>query len=116
MQGKREKGEMIMEIKKMFEDGNMIVSDNNHIVGSIAHLQMLFDFAACRSRKLGFPFRKEEYKWILGIKILEELKMKTCELTVEIPEGPMTLFGIAVEIDHENPNNIQLWEDITNKI
>ena len=104
-----------MDIKKMFEDGNMIVSDNNHVVGSIGYFKMLFDFAAYRSRKLGFPFRREEYKWIIGIKILEELKTNTCEITVEISDGPITLFGIAIEIDHENPNNIQLWENITNK-
>ena len=27
-----------------------------------------------------------------------------------------TLFGITVEIDYKNPYNVQLYEDITNKI
>ena len=63
--------------------------------------------------KMEKNFRPEDYKWKIGVKVLQEAKLlPPC---MELNEKT-TLFGIAVEIDYVNPNNVQIFEDITNKI
>lgn len=93
-----------------------IVSDNNYVIGSIGHLGMLLDLAMCRTERLGVPFKREEYKWILGVKVIQELETNTHYVMAEFPNKSRTLFGVVVEADYANPNNIQLWENITNKV
>lgn len=58
-------------------------------------------------------FRTEDYKWKLGSKIVNEIL--PIHVNVNTTEK-RTLFGIDVEIDFENPDNLQLFEDITNKV
>ncbi len=93
-----------------------IVSDNNYVVGSIGHLGMLLNLAVCRTERLGIPFKREEYKWVLGVKVIHELETNTHYVMSEFPDRPRTLFGVVVEADYVNPNNIRLLEDITNKV
>ena len=59
-------------------------------------------------------FRDSEYKWVLGTAVIQELKLQDPYRLAE-PE-PVFLFGIVVEVDYANPHNVQLFEDITNKI
>lgn len=60
-----------------------------------------------------------EYKWVLGDKIIDELKAdnnpyepKFCVYGFK----HATLYGIDVEIDYYNPYTIKLYEDITYKL
>lgn len=96
--------------------GMSIVSDNGYVVGSIGHLGMLLDLAVCRTERLGIPFNREDYKWILGVNVIQELATNTHYEMAEFPDRLRTLFGVVVEADYANPNNIQLWENITNKV
>lgn len=63
----------------------------------------------------GNSYNYNDYKWVLGAAILDELKISNFHTIIE-PSEPIFLFGIAVEIDCSNPYNVQLFEDITNKI
>jgi len=43
--------------------------------------------------------------------------IKDAAINSEGYKWPITkLFGIPVEIDHRNPDSIQLWENITNRV
>lgn len=59
-------------------------------------------------------FNSNKYKWKLGIEAANMLKILNNSITIQ--EKTQYLFGIEVEIDYKNPYNIQLYEDITNKI
>lgn len=63
----------------------------------------------------GRDFRPEDYKWRLGVKVLRDIDLRAFNAFINIAE-PLYLYGIVVEIDYINPNNVQLFEDITNKI
>lgn len=91
-----------------------IVADNNLVVGSIQHLNMLLDLAIGRSEKLGIPFKRENYKWVLGAKILNEIyNYYYYYLKLTSNEQLKTLYGIKVDVDYYNDSNVQLWENIT---
>lgn len=62
-----------------------------------------------------FNYRPEEYKWRLGAELVKEL-MEGDIYRLECITEPKLLFGIVVEIDYFNPWNVQIFEDITNKI
>lgn len=64
----------------------------------------------------GRSYNSREYKWLLGTKVIQELKLRNRFTIVSEIEEPIYLFDIVVEIDYRNPNNVQLFEDITNKI
>lgn len=96
-----------------------IVAENGNVVGTIGHLNLLYAFARKRSERYRQSFSSDDYKWILGAKVVHDLEM-TQHLSyymhaAEIGEHS-TLFGIPVEIDYYNPENVQLWENITDKI
>lgn len=61
-------------------------------------------------------FCENEYKWVIGYQIAGQLKITKNIFTAERIAEAIFLFGIEVEIDHLNPDNIRLYEDITNKI
>jgi hypothetical protein len=62
-------------------------------------------------------FRPEEYKWRLGGFVLDSLyNMGIASQMLFHKDEKPTLYGIEIEIDRENPYNLQLFEDITNKI
>lgn len=85
-------------------------------VGSFEHLSMLLDLAVCRTEKFGIPFKREEYRWILGVNIINAISDRR-EYAISLwPEQPRTLFGIVIEINYQDPYAVQLWENITNKV
>ena len=92
-----------------------IVADNNYIIGSLGHLYMLIAFAERRTESLGIAFKREDYKWILGINIIADIETHHSYID-HLASGPMTFLGIVVEPDYNNPNNVQLWENITDKV
>ena len=93
-----------------------IVSDNGRVIGTIEHLALLYDLAVCRTERLGFSFKGEDYKWILGVKVLQAIEDNTYYIMSEFPNKRRLIFGIEVETDYSNPDNVQLWENITNKL
>ena len=93
-----------------------IVADNGYAIGSIEHLMMLLHLAIARTEGLGIPFKRENYRWVLGVKIIHEIETKTYYVMAEFPDRQRTLFGVPVDMDMCNPDNIQLWENITNKL
>lgn len=69
---------------------------------------------ACRPN-----YNANDYKWRLGTAVIRELEGKYGLFEINTSEErtlKRTLYGIDVEIDHCNPYNLQLFEDITNKI
>lgn len=60
-------------------------------------------------------YKPEEYKWRLGVKVIRDIDLLAFNAFINRDE-PLYLYGIVVEIDYTNPNNVQLFEDITNKI
>ena len=66
-----------------------------------------------KHRKLE-AFNSSEYKWKLGVEIANALKI--LDSTTVTQEEIQYLFGIEVEIDYKDFRNVQLYEDITNKI
>lgn len=93
-----------------------IVADNGYVIGSIEHLMMLLDLANARTERLGIPFKREDYKWVLGVNVIYEIETKSYYVMAEFPDKPRTLLGVQVELDTCNPDKIQLWENITNKV
>lgn len=71
-------------------------------------------------RQCRLDFKPEEFRWRLGAAVIRDLDtiynygIVTQKLVK--PDAKPTLYGIDVEIDYENPYNLQLFEDITNKI
>lgn len=62
-------------------------------------------------------FNASEYKWKLGAAVIVGITRQFDRNLFLINETEKrTLYGIDVEIDYLNPYNIQLFEDITNKI
>ena len=58
-----------------------------------------------------------DYKWKIGVNIIVEIEIiNTTGYTLLNTATRKQLFGIDVEIDYENADNIQLYEDITKKI
>ena len=71
-------------------------------------LQIIYNtLRACRPN-----YNANDYKWRLGVKVIGEFY----NLFVINTNEKRTLYGIDVEIDYLNPYNLQLFEDITNKI
>lgn len=69
---------------------------------------------ACRPN-----YNANDYKWILGVAVLRELERQYDLYVINTSDKrtlKRTLYGIDVDIDHLNPYNLQLFEDITNKI
>ena len=83
-------------------------------IGSIKHLYSLLSLAKCRAESQGIPFKREDYKWVLGVKTYYKLELNY-HFNIVYNE-PRMLFGIVVELDYHNPDNIQLCENITNKL
>lgn len=84
-------------------------------IGSIEHLYSLLSLAEYRAETQRIPFKREDYKWILGVKVVHELMLNNA-LKIRAYDCHQEIFGIIVEIDHHNPDNIQLWENITDKL
>lgn len=64
----------------------------------------------------GQNYRSEHYKWRLGAKVISELKLSNHVINAITIGETMFLFVISVEVDYANPYNVQIFEDIINKI
>jgi len=88
-----------------------------HIIGedgeALKHLKVLY--YTLREMK-GQNYRSENYNWRLGEKVISEIKLSNCIINTSTIGKPMIIFGIRVEVDYTNPYNMQIFEDITNKI
>lgn len=80
-------------------------------MNSIEYINALYD--TLRTLK-GREYKAEDYKWKLGAKVIYDIQPH--EFTHKTANEKMTMFGIEVEIDYINPNKLQLFEDITNKV
>lgn len=95
---------------------------DSYVIGSKEHLGMLLDLAINRTESQGITFKREDYKWVLGVRVIHDLEESYNPTPYDryvlelYPNKQRTLFGIALEADYKNPNNIQLWENITNKL
>ena len=100
-------------IRGFFKGGLRVRVDKNL---DISFVQMLyFTLRKCRP-----DFKPEKYRWRLGTAVVQDLDAIynygiATQMLVK-PDAKLTLYGINVEIDYENPYNLQLFEDITNKI
>lgn len=83
---------------------------------AIDHLYKLMNLAIARTESLGITFKREDYKWVLGVRVINDIDNSNEFTRYIYPDQARTLFGITVEADFHNPNNIQLWENITNKV
>ena len=61
-------------------------------------------------------FNSDEYRWRLGTNIVYKYASMVYHSAVIRKDEIPTLYGIKVELDYENPDNVKLYEDITNKI
>lgn len=59
-------------------------------------------------------FNEDNYKWTLGAAVANDLTFQ-CTGLMRYPTEKMSLFGIPVELDYENVENVQLWRNITSK-
>lgn len=74
-------------------------------------VQVLYNtLRACRPY-----YNANDYKWRLGAAAIGELERQYNLFVINTSEK-RTLYGIDVDVDYLNPYNIQLFEDITNKI
>lgn len=80
------------------------------------YAQILYDTL----RQIRPNYDPKEYKWRLGAAVIYDLdssyKMGIAHSIILKKDEKPTLYGIEIEVDHENPYNLQLFEDITNKI
>ena len=89
-----------------------IVAEDEYVIGTLKHLQVLRSLAEMKD----IHFRENDYKWILGIKIVNELTVDCIYLRTDSKDVMRTLFGIPVDVDYYNPENVQLWKNITNDL
>lgn len=83
-------------------------------IKSISFTQILY--TALRANRPNY--NANNYKWRIGAAVIGELERQYNNFycfSINTNEKK-TLYGIDVEIDYLNPYNIQLFEDITNKI
>lgn len=82
-----------------------------HIENTISFIQALYF-----TLRLHRPnYKADDYKWRLGTAVIRQCNdfYNTFEYNTSEKK---TLYGIDVEIDYSNPYNLQLYEDITNKL
>jgi hypothetical protein len=98
----------------------LTVNDNDNsrnIPDAYKYMMGLYKFAILRADKMGSIFQKGDYKWKIGIDVMADLSTSDLIMeTLTYLTPTTTLFGIPVEIDTHDPHNIQLWENITNKV
>lgn len=90
--------------------------DDISFIGSkdpISFTQILYNtLRACRPN-----YNANDYKWKIGALVIGKLERRyNNDFFIINTDEKTTLYGIDVEIDYLNPYNIQLFEDITNKI
>ncbi len=90
--------------------------ENVFVKEPLDHIRMLLALAEDKRESQGFPFKEEDYKWVLGANVISDLSKLAHYSYVVYPDCPRTVFGIIAEIDYQNPDNVQLWENITNKV
>ena len=90
---------------------NNIVMDSGTIIGTLEHMRLLL----CLAKQKDIHYRADDYKWKIGAKILSEISSKDLLFRVSSDTKPQ-LFGIDVEIDYVNPENVQLWKNVTNDL
>lgn len=95
---------------------NNIVAEDGYVIGTMEHLMRLRALAESRTEMQGIAFNPDDYKWVLGVKVINSIENKSYYVMAEFPDRPRTLFGIVVDRDFHNPDNVQLWENITNKV
>lgn len=82
---------------------------------TIEYLRKILALAEQKAEKLGEVFKEEDFKWTLGVNILSDIVANTEYIKIH-SDQPVTLFGVTVEHDCFNPDIMQLWENITNKV
>ena len=60
-------------------------------------------------------FDDNNYKWWLGVGVCNSLDV-TSNIIKYCKYEKRTLYGIAVEMDYQNPYRMELWKNITNDI
>ncbi len=93
-----------------------IVAVDGYSIGTNKHLVLLYNLAKKRAYDNRDGYFPEGYRWRLGIQVLSDLQKDYYFLRNSDPTVKPMLFDIPVDIDYENPENVQLWEDITNKL
>ena len=89
------------------------VQETPELNSLIQYLQKVYYYAQSRDQYN----EKTNYKWILGARIIYMLEwMSKRTLLLINRDQPSTLFGIVVERDFQNPERIELWENITDKL
>ena len=78
----------------------------------LKHLHLLYLLAREKDKN----FREEDYKWVLGAKVVSDISIGDEMLVTTHRTRPLLLHGIAVERDFVNDTNIQLWKNITNDL
>lgn len=71
----------------------------------ICYINALY-WALRSTKKLNF--NEKDYFWKIGVRVLQDLSV-----AYPFENTAITLFGIIVEIDYIDPENIRLYEDIT---
>lgn len=83
---------------------------------SIPFIQALY----CTLRECRLNYNANDYKWRLGEAVIADIERQDNIFFNTVANNKenkkRTLYGIDVEIDYCNPYNLQLFEDITNKI
>ena len=76
-------------------------------------------YSALRSTKRE-KFDEDDYFWKIGARVLEELEVpysdQVYHLTKREEGVAPTLYGIKIQVDYIDLDNIRLYEDITYKI
>lgn len=103
----------INEINKMTREVKIDHKDLCN-VSLYKYLEMLYHTLRENKHQNLELFNSNKYKWKLGVEIANILNILDNQVVTQ--EKTRYLFGIEVEIDYENSYNVQLYEDITNKI
>ena len=82
--------------------------------GILYKLHLIRSMAIDSAKRNKEYFNEDNYKWTLGAAVANDLTFQCAEL-MRYPTEKMRLFGIPVELDYENVENVQLWRNITSK-
>lgn len=88
----------------------IVINEKAYDRNSIEFLNWLWNRAQIKDRF----FDKNNYKWTLGVEITNNIKPDQSIIIQR--EGPITLFGIEIEVDYAYPEKIQLWKNVTNEL
>ena len=88
---------------------NNVYSPENQEQATFDLLRAIYHDAKKRDKH----FDESNYRWSLGVEVINDIANRL--QFVNAKDVPMALFGIPGGRDYSNPQNVELWKNVTNE-